>query len=146
MMMFIMSVAIVQPRIRECAPGRHCTWPAHTWHRFGWFDRHGTIGYACCFPKAKDVACSRVIGSCVKHSLRNILHLVGCALVYLLQRCAFLHYNLHPLSKFAARLATYAANAPASDVLLAVCTDEKEMYTGMRHAESLDVIGAGGTA
>lgn len=110
------------------------------WRRFGRFDRRGAIGYAYCFAKAKDVARSRVIVSCVKHPLRHILHAVGRALVYLLQRCAFPHYNLHSLAEFAARLATYAATAPESDLLLAVCTDVKEMYTGMRHPESLDAV------
>lgn len=60
--------------------------------------------------------------------------------MHLLSRCAFPHYNLPSLTAFTQRLATYAAAAPASDVLLAVCTDVKEMYTGMRHPESLDAV------
>lgn len=110
------------------------------WRRFGPFDQAGTIAYAYVFPKAKDVTRSRVIVSCVKHPLRDILHLVGRVLVHLLCRCAFQHYNLYSVAEFTQRLGAFAAQVPSGDVLFALCTDVKEMYTGMRHAETIDSV------
>lgn len=110
------------------------------WARFGPLAPRSAPGYGYCFPKAKDVARSRVIVSCVAHPLRRILHLVGRVLIQLLCRCAFPHYNLYSVAQFAQRLEFFASTLSPSAQLLAVCTDVKEMYTGMDHAATVSAV------
>ena len=113
---------------------------ARGWERFGAFDARGTIGYAYCFPKAKNVSRNRVIVSCVRHPMRRALHRAGRILVRLLCKCAFANYNLYSVAEFMKRLEAYSKRIASSDMLLAVCTDVKEMYTGMRHTETLAAV------
>lgn len=100
----------------------------------------GTIGYAYCFPKAKKIARDRVIVSCVRHPLRSILHRVGCIIIRLLCKCAFSHFNLLSVAEFTQNWEQYSRTVSASDTLLGVYTDVKEMYTGMRHGPALDAV------
>lgn len=78
--------------------------------------------------------------SCVTHPVRNILHSVGCLLIQLSTKCAITHFNLYSVAEFTQRLAQYAAAVPPGDVLLSIYTDVKEMYTGMRHQESIAAV------
>lgn len=110
------------------------------WQAFGPFDSRGTVGYAYCFPKAKNITRSRVIVSCVRHPMRRLLHAVGRALMHLLAHCAFPSYNLASVGAFTQRLHAYAATLGPDEMLLALCTDVKEMYTGMDHAATLDSV------
>ena len=110
------------------------------WRRYGHFDARGSVGYAYCFAKAKNLAKSRVIVSCAKHPLRSILHLVGRVLIQLLLRSAFPSFNLYSLQEFTARLEEYSQTVDPSDSLFGLYTDVEEMYTGMKHGAILDAV------
>lgn len=129
----------------RCTPAQliaswHLTFDQHRWLRFGKFDARGTLPYAYYFPKAKNLQRSRVIVSCAGHPLRRILHPLGCILIRLLCRCAFTHFNLYSLAELTTCLHAFSATLDPADVLLCLSTDVKEMYTGMRHAETLDAM------
>lgn len=119
----------------------HECYIARRWKCFGRFDLKGNIGYAYCFPKAKNVSRDRVIVSCVNHPIRTILHRVGCILIQLLCKCAFVHFNLHSVAEFTHKWERYARSVGNSDALLSIYTDVKEMYTGMKHGPALDAVG-----
>jgi hypothetical protein len=68
-----------------------------------------------------------------------VLHSICWARAHsFLSRCAFPHYNLASVAAFTTRLAAYADTLTPEDMLLVLCTDVKEMYTGMQHAATLD--------
>jgi hypothetical protein len=113
---------------------------ANRWSQFGKFYQQGSIGKAYCFPKAKNIQKSRVIVSCAKHPLRQILHGVGRILIFLLCKCAFKHFNLYSVAELVQKIERYKAECPQGDVLLALVSDVKEMYTGMLHAQCKDAV------
>lgn len=62
------------------------------------------------------------------------------ALIYLLGRVAFPHFNMRTVQQLTSRLAVPTQWCAAGDQVLLMVADIKEMYTGMLHSECVAAV------
>lgn len=84
---------------------------ANGWQRYGKWSPRGMLGYAYCFPKAKDLTRSRVIVPCAAHPMQQALSRAGRALTHLLTRAKFCAYNLPSVQQLQDPRTSYSHNA-----------------------------------
>lgn len=118
----------------------HEQFQANQWSRFGRWDKQGSVGYAYWFPKAKNIAKSRVIVSCVHHPLKCVLGRAGRALIFLLARVVFQNFNMRTVQQLTQRLEAPRQWCADGDEVLLMVADIKEMYTGMLHSECVAAV------
>lgn len=125
-------VRVLEP-IAVVLQGWRSLYDAWGWHKFGRWAATGTVGYAYCFSKAKDLSRSRVVVSCAAHSMRQALSRPGRALTHLLSRAKFCEFNLPGVQQLQRLIESQRdVHVAEHGTLLLVC-DIEEMYTGMKH-------------
>jgi hypothetical protein len=72
--------------------------------------------------------------------LKHVLGRAGRALIYLLARVAFQHFNMRTVQQLTSRLAAPMRWCADGDQVLLMVADIKEMYTGMLHSECVAAV------
>jgi hypothetical protein len=112
----------------------------HGWQRYGKWNANGTLPNGYWFPKSKNIAKERPIVSCKKHPCKQPLSRAGRALIYLLCRVAFVHFNMRTVQELIDRIDCMRGACESGDGMLLLVCDIKEMYTGMLHSACIDAV------
>jgi hypothetical protein len=72
--------------------------------------------------------------------MKHVLGRAGRALIYLLARVAFQHFNMRTVQQLTSRLAAPMQWCAAGDQVLLMVADIKGMYTGMLHSECVAAV------
>ncbi len=115
---------------------------------YGKYNYSGTLGYAYCLPKHKNLERIRPIVSFCNHPLKHILRIVGRCLQFLiLQLDEFVpHYILHRTIDLKIKLQNYlkqiekqfSSSTPIE--FICITSDIKNMFTELSHSSILDSI------